>query len=93
MLWYRIMNAQDDGYGADREAEDLMRRFAAALHEADIPGEAEVFYGRTATGERLYYFSLSPEALELTEQVLTSYGASALAKPPDLTGMQKMRRL
>jgi len=51
-----------------------------------------VFYGRTHSGVRLYYFSLSPEAVALAERVLASYDATVLAEPPDLAGMEKIRR-
>jgi hypothetical protein len=39
------------------------------------------------------YFSLSPEAVELAERLLASYDATELTAPPDLTGMEKIRRL
>ena len=78
---------------ADRDAEDLLRQFSTALQAGDVPVDAEVFYGRTAHGARRYYFSLSPEAVELAERVLMSYDATALAEPPDLTGMEKIRRV
>jgi len=55
--------------------------------------DAAVFYGRTVHGARRYYFSLSPEAVELAERVLAAYDATELAEPPDLTGMEKIRRL
>ena len=55
--------------------------------------EAAGFYGLTSHGARRYYFSLSPEAVELAERVLTSYDATELAEPPDLTGMEKIRRV
>ena len=93
MAWYQIINAKSDSYVADRDAEDLMRQFSAAFHEAEVPVGAEVFYGHTSSGERVYYFSLSPEASEIAENVLASYGAISLAEPPDLTGMQKVRSL
>jgi len=93
MSWYQVINAKSDRYVADRDAEDLIRQFSAAFREADVPVDAEVFYGRTSSGERVYYFSLSPEACEIAENVLASYQAISLAKPPDLTGMQKVRSL
>jgi hypothetical protein len=93
MFWYRVINAQSDRYVADRDAEDLIRQFSAAFREAEVPVDAEVFYGRTFSGERVYYFSLSPEACEIAENVLASHQAISLAKPPDLTGMQKVRSL
>lgn len=55
--------------------------------------DAEVFYGLTSHGARRYYLSLSPEAVELVARVLTSYDAIALTAPPDLTGMEKIRRI
>ena len=93
MAWYQIINTKSDSYVADRDAEDLLRQFSAAVQAADVPVDAEVFYGRTSRGARQYYFSLSPEAVVLTERVLALYDAIALADPPDLTGMEKIRRL
>jgi len=93
MVWYQIINAKSDSYVADRDAEDLLRQFAAVFQTADVPMDAAVFYGRTAHGARRYYFSLSPEAVELAERVLAAYDATELAEPPDLTGMEKIRRL
>jgi len=93
MVWYQIINAKSDSYVADRDAEDLLRQFAAVLQTADVPMDATVFYGRTANGARRYYFSLSPEAVELAEWVLAAYDATELLEPPDLTGMEKIRRL
>ncbi|HEY5865644.1 MAG TPA: hypothetical protein VI542_08860 [Candidatus Tectomicrobia bacterium] len=92
MTWYQIINAKSDSYMADRDAEDLLRQFATALQAGDDPVDAEVFYGLTSRGARRYYFSLSPEAVELAERVLTSYDAIELADPPDLTSMEKIRR-
>jgi hypothetical protein len=92
MAWYEIINAKSDSYIADRDAEDLLRQFATALQTEDGPVEAEVFYGLTAHGARRYYFSLSPEAVALAERVLASYDARELTAPPDLTGMEKIRR-
>ena len=91
MAWYQVINAKSANYAADRDAEDLLRQFSAALRDADGPVDAEVFYGFARSGARIYYFSLSPEALDLAQQVLTSYDATRLEEPPDLTGMQKMR--
>jgi len=82
MAWYEIVNAKSDSYVADRDAEDLLRDVSAALRDAEGPVDAEVFYGRTRSGARLYYFSLSPEAATLAERVLASYGATVLAEPP-----------
>ena len=93
MAWYEIINAKSDSYIADRDAEDLLRQFATALQTEDGPAEAEVFYGLTSNGARRYYLSLSPAAVELAERVLTSYDATELAAPPDLTGMEKIRRV
>jgi hypothetical protein len=93
MVWYQIINANSESYVADRDAEDLLRQFSAAFHAADVPVDAEMFYGRTPNGARRYYFSLSPEAVELAERVLASYDATELAEPPDLTGMEKIRRV
>jgi hypothetical protein len=55
--------------------------------------EAEGFYGLTLNGARRYYFSLSPEAVARAERVLATYDARELTAPPDLTGMEKIRRL
>ena len=93
MAWYQIINVKSESYVADRDAEDLLRQFLAVLQAAEVPVDAEVFYGRTANGARRYYFSLSPEAVELAERVLASYDATALTEPPDLTGMEKIRRM
>ena len=84
---------QSDSYVADRDAEDLLRQFSTALQAGDGPVDAEVLYGRTSHGALQYYFSLSPEAAALVERVLTSYDATELAEPPDLTGMEKIRRV
>ena len=93
MAWYEIVNAQRDSYVADRDAEDLVRDLSAALRDADGPVDAEVFYGRTRSGARLYYVSLSPEAVTLAERVLTSSGATLLAAPPHLAGLENIRRV
>ncbi|HSX80280.1 MAG TPA: hypothetical protein VLQ80_17130 [Candidatus Saccharimonadia bacterium] len=93
MAWYQIINVKSESYVADRDAEDLLRQFLAVLQAAEVPVDAEVFYGRTANGARRYYFSLSPEAIELAERVLASYDATALTEPPDLIGMEKIRRM
>jgi hypothetical protein len=92
MAWYEIINAKSESYIADRDAEDLLRRFATALQTEDGPVDAEVFYGLTAHGARRYYLSLSPEAVALAERGLASYEARALTAPPNLTGMEKIRR-
>ena len=63
-----------------------------ALQTEDGPVEAEGFYGLTSHGARRYYFSLSPEAVERAEQVLTSYDATELTTPRNLTGMEKIRQ-
>ena len=93
MTWYQIINAKSDSYVADRDAEDLLRQLAMALQTEDGPVEAEGFYGLTSHGARRYYFSLSPEAVERAERVLTLYEATALTAPPNLTGMEKIRQL
>jgi hypothetical protein len=92
MTWYEIINAKSDSYIADRDAEDLLRQLATALQTEDGPVEAEGFYGLTSNGARRYYFLLSPEAVALAERVLASYDARELTTPPDLTGMEKIRR-
>jgi hypothetical protein len=92
MPWYQIINAKSDSYMADRDAEDLLRQLATALQSADGPVDMDVFYGLTSNGARRYYVSLAPEAVELAERVLTSYDATELTTPPDLTGMEKIRR-
>jgi hypothetical protein len=92
MAWYEIINAKSDSFVADRDAEDLLRHLATALQTEDGPVEAEVFYGLTANGARRYYLSLSPETVELAERVLATYDARELMAPPDLTGMEKIRR-
>ena len=63
------------------------------MQAAEVPVDAEVFYGRTSNGARRYYLSLSPEAVDLAARGLASYEATALAAPADLTGMEKTRRL
>jgi hypothetical protein len=93
MAWYQIINAKNDSYLADREAEDLLRQLGTVLRSTGDPVDAEVFYGRTTHGARCYYLSLSPEAVDLAERVLASYDATALAAPPDLTSMEKIRGL
>src|SRR2546430_16864415 len=93
MAWYEIVNAKNDSYVADRDAEDLLREFSAALRDAEGPVDAEVFYGLTRLGARRYYFSLSPEAVALAERVLASYDATLLAEPPDLAGLEKIRSM
>ena len=92
MPWYEIINAKSDSYIADRDAEDMLRQLGTALHTADGLAEAEVLYGLTSNGARRYYVSLSPEAVERAERVLATYDARALTGPPDLTGMEKIRR-
>ena len=54
--------------------------------------DAEVFYGRSRAGARLDYFSLPPEAVTLAERVLAAYDATLLAEPPDLAGLEPIRR-
>ena len=93
MPWYQIINAKSDSYIADRDAEDLVRQFSAVLQSAEGPVDAEGFYGRASNGARRSYFSLSPEAVELAERLLALYDATELTEPPDLTGMEKIRRL
>ena len=93
MPWYQIINAKSDSYIADRDAEDMVRQFSAVLQAAKAPVEAEGYYGLTSNGARRYYFSLSPEAVELAERLLALYDATALTAPPDLTGMEKIRQL
>jgi len=93
MTWYHIINTKSDSYVADRDAEDLLRQLSTVLQAADVPVDAEVFYGRTSHGARQYYFVLSPEAAALAGRVLALYDAIALAEPPDLTGMEKIRRV
>ena len=92
MPWYQIINATSGSYGADRHAEGLLQQFSAVLQAAEVAVDAEMFYGRTATGAQRYYVSLSPAAVALAERVLASYDATALTDPPDLTGMEKIRR-
>jgi hypothetical protein len=92
MPWYEIINAKSDSFVADRDAEDLLRQFSAAFQATEAPVEAEGYYGRTSNGARRYYLSLSPEAVDLAERVLASYDATELSEPPDLTGMEKIRR-
>jgi hypothetical protein len=93
MAWYQIVNAKSDSYVADRDAEDLLRQFSATFRDVEVPMDAEVFYGVTPAGARLYYFSLSPEAVEIAARVLASYDATLLAEPPDLSGLEKIRRV
>ena len=93
MAWYEIINAKSDSFVADRDAEALLRHFAAAFQTEEGLVEAEGFYGLTSHGARRYYFSLSPEAVARAERVLATYDARALTAPPDLTGMEKIRRL
>jgi hypothetical protein len=93
MPWYQIINAKSDSYIADRDAEDMLRQFSAVLQAAEVSADAEGFYGLTSNGARRYYFSLSPEAVELAERLLDSYDATELTAPPDLTGMEKIRQL
>jgi hypothetical protein len=93
MTWYEIINAKNDSYMADRDAEDLLRQLATALQTEDGPLEAEMFYGLTSNGARRYYVSLSPEAVARVERVLASHNATEVTAPPDLTGMEKMRGL
>jgi len=93
MPWYQIINAKSDSYIADRDAEDMVRQFSAVLQAAEVPVEAEGYYGLTSNGARRYYFSLSLEAVELAERLLALYDATELTAPPDLTGMEKIRQL
>lgn len=93
MAWYEIINAKSDSFVADRDAEELLRHFATALQTEEGPVEAEGFYGLTSHGARRYYFSLSPEAVARAERMRATYDARALTAPPDLTGMEKIRRL
>ena len=93
MPWYEIIIAHSESFSADRAAEDLLRQLVMALQAGDGPVAAEGFYGLTAQGARRYYFSLSPEAVALAERVLTSYNATALPAPPNLTGMEQIRQL
>jgi hypothetical protein len=92
MAWYEIINAKSGSYIADRDAEDMLRQLGTALHTEDGPAEVEVFYGLTSNGARRYYLSLLPEAVERAERVLATYDARELTAPPDLTGMEQIRR-
>jgi hypothetical protein len=92
MAWYQIVNTHGDSYVADQEAEDLLRHFSAALRDADGPVHAEVFYGRTPAGARVYYFSLSRAAFDIAKDVLAAYEVTLLAEPPDLRGMEHIHR-
>jgi len=92
MAWYAIINAKSESDIADRDAEDLRHHVAMALQAAEGPVDVDVLYGLTAHGARRYSVSLSPEAVERAERVLASYDARALTAPPDLTGMEKIRR-
>ena len=85
--------AQRHSAEQDRDAEDMLHQLAKALQTAEVPVDAEGFYGLTSNGARRYYLSLSPEAVELAERLLASYDATALTAPPDLTGMEKIRQL
>ena len=76
----------------ERYSRYMVRQFSAVLQAAEVPVEAEGYYGLTSNGARRYYFSLSPEAVELAERLLALYDATALTAPPDLTGMEKMRQ-
>jgi len=93
MAWYEIINAKSDSYIADRDAEDMLRQFSAVLQSAEVPVDAEGFYGRTSNGARRYYLSLSPEAVDRAERLLALYNATELTAPPDLTSMEKIRQL
>ena len=93
MTWYQIINTKSDSYEADRDAEELLHQLAMALQAGDGPVDAAGFYGLTSHGARRYYLSLSPEAVARAERVLTSYDALELTAPPDLTGMEKIRRV
>ena len=93
MAWYEIINAKSDSYTADRDAEDMLRQFSAVLQSAEVPVDAEGFYGRTSNGARRYYLSLSPEAVDRAERLLALYDATELTAPPDLTSMEKIRQL
>jgi hypothetical protein len=93
MAWYQIVNAKSDSYVADRDAEDLLRAFSAALRDVEGPVDAEVFYGLTRSGARIYYFSLSPEVIAVAERVLESYDATLLAELPDLAGLEKIHNI
>ena len=92
MVWYEIIKAKSDSYIADRDAEDMLRQLGTVFHTEDGLAEAEVFYGLASNGARRYYVSLSPEAVERVERVLTLYDARELTAPPDLTGMEHIRR-
>ena len=93
MPWYHIIHAKSDSDEADRDAEDLLRQLTTAWQAAEVPVDAEGYYGRAAHGARRDYLSLSPEAVARAERVLASYEATALTAPPDLTGMEKIRSL
>ena len=93
MPWYQIINAKSDSYIADHNAEDMVRQFSAVFQTAEVPVEAENYYGLTSNGARRYYLSLSPEAVERAERLLALYDATALTAPPDLMGMEKIRQL
>ena len=93
MPWYQIINAKSESYIADRDAEDMLHQFSAVWQDAEVPVDAEGFYGLTSHGARRYYLSLSPEAVERAERLLALYDATELTDPPDLTGMEKIRQL
>src|SRR5712691_2418928 len=93
MAWYEIINAKSDNFVADRDAEELVRHFAAVLHGVEPPGDAEIFYGRTTNSARRYYVSLSPEAAELAERVLASYDATESVTSGKAGGLKKVEPL
>jgi len=92
MAWYHIVNAKSASDVADRDAEDLLRAFSAALRDTDSPLDAVVLYGRTHSGARLYSFLLSHEVDALTERILAPCDATVLAAPPLSQGWSKYDR-
>jgi hypothetical protein len=93
MAWYQVINAHPDPYVADRAAEALFRQFAAALRAAHVAVTPEVYYGRTPTGARIYYISLSPQAFAMGADVLEGSEVTVLPEPPDLRGTEPLRSL
>ena len=93
MAWYQVINTHRDPYVADRDAETLLHQVAAALRGANASGAAAVYYGRTPTGARIYYFSLSPAAFALAQDALAAYELTPLADAPDLRGTEHVKRL
>ena len=74
MAWYEIINAQSDSFLADPTPKIFCTNWPWPYRPKTARWKRRGFMV-LPNGARRYYFSLSPEAAERTERILTSYDA------------------